>query len=1792
MSTGSGGQLARNRSLSMSSGGRSSKGRLATLAEVSMGNNGMVEPTRDFEPCAATASMLLYAQGNSVVCAHHDTLTIERRFSRHQAEVTILAVDTVSERGAGRLVVSYDAQMTAIVWDCLTGDEIARFASYDNLTVAAWMRNGNVAFGNDQGNVILFEPTTSEHISARTIDQIPITALAPAADCRTYAIGFANGSLLIAALQPRFTILHNLTTARGPSPIVTLAWHASSSRQKSDMLATQTNDGDLRVWSIAKSPTSTDPAKVVRVLKRSENYQTGPNWLGWSKNGRIVQYSEGETSSWDVRTKHVTYENVPTLGNVRGLAVYGPGATLFTLGRNNTAQQFDLNSPPVLVANVQHPANLLPPSPPVSIEEQKKGGKSAATEIDNSTVPINIDVSESDEDHMSPLARIAREMDKLDGQDERSEPDRTDTLSPVSSRSRASTNSRSSAGSRPHRKQSSVLSRGFSEGTTMSIGSSYHSHQLPSISSRDSLSVSSLSSQSYTSSSRSRPRGSRLRQEVLRSPEDNRVIDLFKFTKSRLSDIPYSHPKVLDNTHLTNDDLRRQMLSTIFGWDGEPHALVQDEMNRHPLGSPNRVLLAKWLGDIDTDIMATSSESMTSSDWMLLALSGIGGHASQTKVARAYVQRLLEKGDVHTAATIMIGMGDQNDAIEIYVSHKRFMEALILTTLVFPLDWQRQAELVRKWGEWAVQHSQQQLAIRCFSCTGSESSEPWTSPTAQAATFSQLQSQSIPEMLSPPLSPPGARGPQRSIAKTSALKLITTFGDKSGKSKFFGVGEDDRTPIGGNGVTPIAESALSPGGSETAHTAFLRPGPRSTYHTPASARTATPGGFGRHRLPSIGEMPSDVLPLKKPSTANLPAAADTANDKERSDRLARAHDRKSSQPETLQLSAATYTPGGPRAATASPMMQKNLRIANPLPSPSPESFTALKQDARTRNGSRDRKPDGLHIQWPPMESIITGDYMTSPGSSVTSSRATRHTTTRSIDTSRSIPASLATASTSGRSPTVAGSERSYRSLGVASSPVVTGRSLDQYISSLESAQYHAQKQRSRHASRERTESGRARSGSRKPKAREASEDRGRSNARYIKPAKRSPTSPVPMSPEDLHNLGAIGYGEDEFGHSSGGKKTRDGSTTREKASKASSRVRRVSPDRTVRTGGSKPASRAASRNGSRRPSPDTRLTVIDTRGRSKGREGSVLRSPSSPLPMSPQAKFYQADDDDDDYRKAYEEQKRFRSRNRSTSRLRERGTSAVRDPSPDRRRRDRSSSRQREQSKGRKDRSLQPPRESSRPTHTRAVSDQKVGDINQLALDRQLKKEQAARELEERRKSLARRPSVPPIVHPEELARLSPMQFRPTSMSPEFNRTSTFPGPSRQQMSPPPRSQTTSPQAIITDTAYLRETTHTSPQIGLPATPRAMRHPKYDPDGKDIPDVPSIPDKYDNASSWGGPPQGISYNTAFDSLAPLPKTTYQAAPRRLPPRSASAPIPEEPHSPNPLPAGLPTHPAFQAALPPSSRRNTQHAMRMSGMQSPRKITPGQSQPGELGYETRNNAPLYTAPGSPGMMGGIDETIEANSQPINPSNNNLTPPPPPPPPNPPLLRELQHLQSIPVPPAAPLYRPNHPNTNSIVSGVSQGSGVIEIVMDEDENIKPQAPELAPVQIHSRHASLSGPNGPPVSQHNRGRSFSERNDNSISGRFNRAAERLRSASRGKNGAMLERTRSPQDTSPYESVPPVWNQEGRSVSNTPGANTPNIGTGVDNGMTERHPREVKATMPDGIGMGGSYMMEGGMI
>ena len=138
-----------------------SAGHVSRHRSTSSGSRPYIRPTTpldtldssaslDFLPSAATASTFLYAHGKNIVCLHHDSLAIDRKFERHKAPVTLLSVDNVSERGPGRLVASYDAEQVAIIWDLFTGNELTRFSSYQQIKVAAWMKNGNVAFGSCQ----------------------------------------------------------------------------------------------------------------------------------------------------------------------------------------------------------------------------------------------------------------------------------------------------------------------------------------------------------------------------------------------------------------------------------------------------------------------------------------------------------------------------------------------------------------------------------------------------------------------------------------------------------------------------------------------------------------------------------------------------------------------------------------------------------------------------------------------------------------------------------------------------------------------------------------------------------------------------------------------------------------------------------------------------------------------------------------------------------------------------------------------------------------------------------------------------------------------------------------------------------------------------------------------------------------------------------------------------------------------------------------------------------------------------------------------------------------------------------------------------------------------------------------------------------------------------------------------------------------------------------------------------------------------------------------------------------
>ena len=1282
-----------------------------------------------------------------------------------------------------------------------------------------------------------------------------------------------------------------------------------------------------------------------------------------------------------MRTKHVTSDSIPTLEHVKGIAVWGPGASLFTLGPNNTVQQFDLNSPSIMVANVQHPANLLPPSPPNSLEESGSKSARSATTIqtsessDNSSVPLDMNISESDEDHLPAVARFQR-LPHPDSGNEAS----YESASPLSSRSGLSSQSVSSAGSRtPGRYPGSMRSRGMSDGTYISAGSLTQSSTIGRRRDADtysmgytmsSASVPSLPSAS--SASRSRRKPSRLRHEVPRSPDDTKVHDLFKFTRTRLSDLPYKHPPQADSSRLTNDDLRKQMLSTIFGWHNDIEDLIQDEMSRHPAGSPGRILLAKWLGDMETEILSVSAENMTSSDWMLLALNGIGGHASQHKLGRTYVQRLLESGDVHVAVTIMLGMGDHNDAIEVYSSHKRYMEALILACLAYPSVWERQAAIIRKWGEWAVQHGQQQLAIRCFACTDQEPTEVWTSPSAAQLNFQSI-TPSIPEVLSPPLSPPGVqRGPQRSIAKTSALKLITSFGDHSQKSKFYAESGDTQTPIAA-GVTPIAESAISPGGSYEAATAFLRPSNNSRFNTPVSAR-------GRGRLPSIGEIPSD---LNRDKLRDLVPPAPPPAPAHPGEHAVYGHARRaSSGQDNFAVGSALQ-----RAATASPMMVRDRSQGAQRP-PSPnQNFMMKVEDIRRnrRNGSRDRIPQGINLSLRPDPRQHID--IASPEQSATSSNRYHWPTRRRG--AGSVASSVTSNSSAGRS--------------------MRHNLKNDYIHSLDTAQHYAKKKGSRHNSRDREKSrGRNTSHSRerRPKSREQSEERGRASARTWNKPKRSPTSPIPMSPEDLANLSTPRFSE--YGDpvtvrkASTSYKTRAGS----RGSSRGSRSRRHSPDK--------------------RPRPP----ALDTRGRSKGREGSTQRSPSSPVPLSASAAaFYGGSEDEEDFKLAVMAQEEFRARHQAS-----RGANS---PTVSRR----------EQSDtffGGSGEARDVPAPVA--SHSRGPSTEHAGDLRRMKEERQRKREQAARELEERRKSLAQRSQTPSIPQPSQLR----IGVETSDLNSSFEDL-------------PPRSATEPPRSM-----YARD----GPHIGLPATPKAMRlilEPENNvqggENGPELPEVPPIPATFAQRHSPKNSPVTSPDKDEKDEkeseeapLTLLPSTVYQPPPRPTIPRSMSAPIPDEP-------------------------------------------SPG----------------LYRRKGSMGELRGIEEVVGTSR---GYSRDDIPPIPPPPPP---MLKELQHLATPPPPPPAPL-----PHVKRTQGSSAMASGMIEIVMDEDES---SAPAAAP---NDGMVPVLAPPAPPGSKgHSRGRSAGDSNA-SKSGRFSKATDRLRSASRGRKDHAARAARSPPVEAPYESVP----------------------------------------------------------
>lgn len=58
------------------------------------------------------------------------------------------------------------------------------------------------------------------------------------------------------------------------------------------MLVSQTANGDLRVWSVSK-PAEKETPRTIRMLKKADATISGPQFMAWSKNGKIIQYIDG-----------------------------------------------------------------------------------------------------------------------------------------------------------------------------------------------------------------------------------------------------------------------------------------------------------------------------------------------------------------------------------------------------------------------------------------------------------------------------------------------------------------------------------------------------------------------------------------------------------------------------------------------------------------------------------------------------------------------------------------------------------------------------------------------------------------------------------------------------------------------------------------------------------------------------------------------------------------------------------------------------------------------------------------------------------------------------------------------------------------------------------------------------------------------------------------------------------------------------------------------------------------------------------------------------------------------------------------------------------------------------------------------------------------------------------------------------------------------------------------------------------------------------------------------------------
>lgn len=549
-----------------------------------------------------------------------------------------------------------------------------------------------------------------------------------------------------------------------------------------------------------------------------------------------------------------------------------------------------------------------------------------------------------------------------------------------------------------------------------------------------------------------------------------------------------------------------------------------------------------------------------------------------------------------------------------------------------------------------------------FACAGTEAPAEKPTPMSRTHSRSRSETESIQNFvrglsISAPSNP---RATLRMTPKNSPLKLITTFpspspdpiqrsattsptaeGKMGGVQRFFAWAGDrsgNKTPVSAT-ATPIAMSAISPveGG-------YWRRDPFGSM----SAKTVNPGAA---KLPPVTEMSPDtpkqrdqppieeLLPQpleEKGMHISSPIEARNSMGFSESRGPVPFGDHRSGA-NTPAMGSRTNTPapvmasrtGTPNPPVAVPLYQIAMAPAPPPPPPRRPSppVAALSQKPPTppiyrapnsplpappleafnrgngKNGSAVRKPAGLAIQWPPMDTVIHDGTPSIPVGS-------KHSRTGSRNT-----------------PPVPNGRPAART---------EANDLDGFLTLLDNVKgkrMDSQRAAPRLAVRHRAESPEimARDGSRGASRRRSPDGRGRQTGRLEAPLMRSPSSPLPMSPQ------ARFYREDveENGpHEGGFEDERYYTRERRVASRSRGRAESRKPAASAMRSPSSPLPSSAQarlyRDEEEDSFNDERYYTVtpQNNSRSRGRSNtrvpgaSVIRSPSSPLPMSPGAQMY------------------------------------------------------------------------------------------------------------------------------------------------------------------------------------------------------------------------------------------------------------------------------------------------------------------------------------------------------------------------------------------------------------------------------------------------------------------------------------------------------------------------------------------------------------------------------------------